>query len=325
MLEDLYRYEHLGSSTYFCELFKLLAEAKRFWSIQNIFDHFYNRVIDGYSVFDGCVPFAICIGAIRVADNGSVFINPSLSLIHADSQKVCDELVSLSFIALRKDDDFIRIFSPEYLTYDTAHRIIQIERSALLPRYANFCQLLINLRFLFKHPDSKIRKYVINNRYRHLFDTELLPVIRKRRMSINILMSQIEQNRKLGREAEDFVLDFERRRLDKHVNAQSIEIISDYDVNAGYDILSFDSIHSIESDRYIEVKSYSGEPNFHWSRNEIDTSRRYKDRYYLYLVDRGRMHVEQFIPLIIRNPFEVIFERADKWNSTPESYIISHI
>ena len=51
---------------------------------------------------------------------------------------------------------------------------------------------------------------------------------------------------------------YEQNRLIGHKNYEKIEIISNIDVSAGYDIISFKSKDSVNTDKLIEVKSYKG-------------------------------------------------------------------
>jgi hypothetical protein len=80
---------------------------------------------------------------------------------------------------------------------------------------------------------------------------------------------------------------------------------------------------SQESDRFIEVKSFSGVPSFHWSRNEMDVSRIMKSQYFLYLVDRSQMNKEGYAPLIIQNPYEHVLENPLQWEKRIEEYKIT--
>ncbi len=93
-------------------------------------------------------------------------------------------------------------------------------------------------------------------------------------------------------------------------------------VGAGYDIVSFNGLESMVLDRLIEVKSFSGTPSFHWSRNEIDVARFKKEQYFIYLVDREKMSEESYIPTIIQNPYESVLENDIEWNKRVDSYFI---
>jgi len=120
-----------------------------------------------------------------------------------------------------------------------------------------------------------------------------------------------------GREAEDWVVSFERERIGSHVFADSIRRISDTDVGAGYDILSFDGHQSLVHDRFIEVKSFRDETYFHWSRGEMNAAREFGVRYWLYLVDRGKLEEPGYAPDMIPDPAAYFLDRK------PEGWLLA--
>lgn len=96
------------------------------------------------------------------------------------------------------------------------------------------------------------------------------------------------ENRRLGRLGEEWVLDFERRRLHDEARrpdlARRVEWIADTRGDgAGYDIASFDGD---ESPRLIEVKTTGSGKQFPFlvTSNEVRVSKREAPRYHLYRV-----------------------------------------
>jgi hypothetical protein len=96
------------------------------------------------------------------------------------------------------------------------------------------------------------------------------------------------ENRRLGRLGEEWVLDFERRRLHDEARrpdlAKRVEWIADTRGDgAGYDIASFDAD---ESRRLIEVKTTGSGKQFPFlvTSNEVRVSKREGARYHLYRV-----------------------------------------
>jgi hypothetical protein len=71
--------------------------------------------------------------------------------------------------------------------------------------------------------------------------------------------------------------------------------------------------------KYIEVKSYSGEPYFYWSINEVKVAEKEKNNYFLYLVNRDEMGNNNYSPIIIKNPYESVFNN-DEWSKEPQSW-----
>lgn len=322
MLKELRYYENLGTPKFFHELFQQLSSPGIQWTRNNIKEYFYNRIVDEWSIFDGCLPLAEAVGAVIANERGLISLNPSLHASLINEGYLSNKLLEMILIATKNDDIFYDIFCPSNISYDIIYRLIQIENSAFHFRYANFRQLLINFNFLHPHPDRNIGKFIINSRYKKLFDKELMPEIKKRKIGFTELEKMLEQKQIYGREAEEFALEFERKRLISHPNAKGIEIISEYDIAAGYDITSFESTGSIENDRFIEVKSFSGILSFHWSRNEIDVARIKKDKYLLYLVDRNKMKDSDYSPIIIQNPYDTVMQN-NQWTKKPDSYFIS--
>ena len=126
---------------------------------------------------------------------------------------------------------------------------------------------------------------------------------------------------KYGLEAENFVCEFEKMRLKGHLQEKRIKIISDIDVSAGYDIVSFNNLGSENHDRFIEVKSFSGDIQFYWSINEIRVAELKQSQYFLYLINREKMTEKDYSPYIIQNPFQSIFEN-DTWLKNVETWKI---
>ena len=324
MLKELSKYENLGTPSFFLELFRQLADSAQRWNEDNIREHFYNRIVDGRAIFDGCVPLAAAVGAISIDPSGGVTLNPVLSSSLLISETyLCGRMLNMIITEANKDDTFHNIFCSENISYDVVYRMIQIDKSAFHFRNANFRELLASFGFLYSHPDRNIRKLIINSKYRRLFDKKIMPEVKRRKMGIDELKRSLEQKLIYGEEGEDFALAFEKNRLVGHPHFESIEIISEYDVYAGYDIVSYNEIFSAEHDRFIEVKSYSGKIGFHWSRNEIDIARIKRDNYFLYLVDRSQMSLEGYRPLIIQNPYYKILEDSGDWKKIPDGYFIT--
>ena len=100
------------------------------------------------------------------------------------------------------------------------------------------------------------------------------------------------------------MLKLEKNRLPN--KAWKIKRISDFDVSAGYDIVSFKEADSVTYDRYVEVKCYLGQPHFYWSENESEVAMIKGDKYVLCLVDYSRINEPGYIPEYINNPYSVI-------------------
>lgn len=316
MLKELSKYENLGTPGYHFQLLTTLRDnLDEIWRVKNVFDHFHNRVIDDRNIFDGCLPLLNSIGIIEINASDEIIVDRSF-LNHLESQKLMiDRLVERLMMSLNLDPVFHDIFCSEHISYDIIYHSIQIDNSAFPLKYACFKQLLIDFRVLNEHPTRKFNKYIINGRYKKIFDKEVLPEIKRRKIGIEELRKSLEQNQIHGEEAEKFVLEFEKDRLN---GKMGIDWVAEYSISDGYDIASFETVNSKEHDRFIEVKSYSGQPYFFWSRNEIDIARIKKNSYYLYLVDRSRMNYSGYVPIIIQDPYNNVLNNNSQWEQRLE-------
>ena len=147
--------------------------------------------------------------------------------------------------------------------------------------------------------------------------------INRKKISLKQLKNINNQKEEAGRLAEEWVLDYEQKRLIMHPQMSEIKIISEEYCNAGYDIKSYNTNESIILDRYIEVKSYTDNEDaisFYWSKNEIKVANNEGDNYYIYIVNRDKIVDSNYIPEIIKNPYELIFNNVSEWEKECESY-----
>src|ERR1700722_11767220 len=80
MLEELSAYENLGTPTYIFMLLSTLNENRdESWSTQDVRDLFFNKIVDGRSVFDGCVPLLFSVGIMSRNDKGFISLEPTFS------------------------------------------------------------------------------------------------------------------------------------------------------------------------------------------------------------------------------------------------------
>lgn len=209
------------------------------------------------------------------------------------------------------------IFDSAATSFDPDKGHLSIKRSAFPLAYAAIRNFLTVAGALEKETNGEI---CVSENYEMDFSSQLR--IRKDKFTLEQLRQKQEEQNKRGLEAEMFVLKLERDRLPQ--KAYKIKRISDFDVSAGYDIVSFSDSNSTVYDRFIEVKCYLGFPHFYWSENEVDVAKRKGDRYLLCLVDYNRITEEGYEPEYIPNPCEVIFNE-DKWLVNTASYKVQKI
>lgn len=323
MLKELRRYRNFGTPNYFFELLSTLKENQEAnYTITDIEKLFYNRVIDGRSVFDGCLDLAIRTEILLNENNFLLINNTVVDSLNSISQ-MKDKFIEYLFKALKDDDEFHKIFCSDYLSHDIIYKSLQINNSAFGLKYSNFKQLLIDFEAIKTHPTTELNNFIINNRYKKLFDKTVLPEIKQRKIGIEDFRKAMEQQQIYGEEAEKFVLNFEFIRLKEQ---KKIDWVAEYIINEGYDIASYNQVSDLFPNRFIEVKSYEGEkPYFFWSRNEYSVARRKKKEYWLYLINRLEMNKTNYVPLMIQDPIEVILEDNQNWEKQIEKYKIELI
>lgn len=322
MLAELKSYRNLGTPQFFIELASFLKnDVKSELTAEKIQKLFFNRIIDGKSIFDGCVALAIEIKMLECNSEGTILISNAVSSTLNDKDKFIDQFIVHLISALKYDDKCFEIFSPSNISYDFISQGIKITNNAFGLKYTNFKQLLIDFGVLESRLTEFSSYYIFSKKYINLFQKELLSEIKRRALSPEHLKSILDKQLENGEEAEEFVFNYEQRRLN-HKNG--LVWVAQYSVSEGYDIASFDTEESILNDRFIEVKSYSGSPTFYWSRNEIEVSSAKGKRYFLYLVNRSQLNNPDYIPTIIQNPYENVLKDGS-WDKQIESYFISRV
>lgn len=322
MLTDIKDSSNLGTPKYFHELFNAIKNSTSIWQIKDLSKLFYNKNVDGRTIFDGCVDLAFKLKLLILDINGNVVLDNKLAASLNSEIEMKNVFIESLFSSLSNDSDFHTIFSAKYISYDTEYRLKQIDNGAFPFEYSSFKQLLIDFNILQAHPISRIKKYILNPEYKNYFDKDILPEIKRRKKQISLedLKKALEQKQQHGEEAERYVFQFEKRRLN---NKEGIDWVAEYSVSDGFDIASFNSKDSVVLDRFIEVKSYSKDkPHFYWSRNEIDCARIKGNDYYLYLVDRSRILLSNYEPLIISNPYKHFHENAN-WEKQIDGYEVT--
>lgn len=188
--------------------------------------------------------------------------------------------------------------------------------------FSSIRNLLINFD-LFQKDDLIKSQFIIASPYQEWFQNNVIPLIEVSQLNdrpLNGFLERQKQQEELGKQAEKFVLEYEKRQRINHPNVENIKIISEQDVGAGYDIQSYACDDSLLLDKLIEVKSYQNEPIFYWSANEVKTAQKEREQYYLYLVDRGSIGDKNYHPTKIKNPAQTLFSDAE-WTHESDGYL----
>lgn len=222
-------------------------------------------------------------------------------------------MVSISINRLIGDG----IFDKDATGFDAERSRLTIKRAAFPLAYAAIRNFLIIAGALDKNDNGEI---CVAGSYESVWTEELRK--HRKKSTLEQLLEQQEKQSKCGLEAEEFVLELERKRLPEM--AHKIKRVSDFDVTAGYDIVSYENSGTEHYNRFIEVKCYIGLPHFFWSENESDVAKIKAEKYILCLVDYARMEEPGYQPEYIRNPYGTIFS-GNEWLVNAASYRIQKI
>ena len=263
--------------------------------------------------YPGAIAFFEYLGLVSTSPGTIVPSEKLSSLAGQTSIAIINQLVTMSFNKLIEDG----IFDKDVTGFCTGNGHLTIKRSAFPLAYAAIRNFLTVTGALGNEEKGEI--CVSGN-----FESDLTEKLHNRRNKISLkrLLEQQEEQNKRGLEAEEFVLSLEKMRLPEM--APKIKRISDDDVAAGYDIVSYENNSAKHYDRFIEVKCFVGQPHFFWSENESDTAKIVSDKYILCLVDYNRIKEQGYEPEYIRDPYKTIFG-SDEWLINTASYKIQKI
>ncbi len=242
-----------------------------------------------------------------------------------DAIKHIDDASELNEHVIRKTITRLfadQLFTVEMFMFDIIHERYVFRNEYFPLSFAPLRNILISQGLFEVHHHVSNTEFFIHDRYVKL----IAPFCRqaKRSFGINQLKKKLEANIQAGEAAEQYVLEYERKRISYPILSEKIKIISDIDISAGYDIISFNSMQSRNYDRFIEVKAISRSSSFYFSANEFDTAKLKGVLYYLYLVDLKQIYDRTYAPIIINNPVTAIFS-SDDWLIEPQSYHIWHV
>jgi len=209
-----------------------------------------------------------------------------------------------------------KIIDISALKFDSLSGKYYIQKYGFPIHTALFRNILIQFQALAERPDGALE---IATCYEFLFIEARKSIAKV--MSLESMKKQLEEQEEQGEKAELYVLEYERNRLAESDNSSQVKRISEIDVSAGYDIVSYDDKNSAVFDRFIEVKSFKGNVHFYWSKNEIDVAMFLGDKYYIYLINIDEINEPNYIPHIIKNP-SVNVLNSEKWLMQSTSFFV---
>lgn len=315
MLLEISKYNYLGRFDEICYILKYILSDTEI----NIYDIksycLHNCQYININV-EGILSFLKFSEIIEEKDNKVILTIRGKDIINKakNDQEICTELVKqvLHMFKNNSEEPFIDFNKIKYDIKDGPY----ISSSSIPLKYSGLRNLMLDLGFFYINPINK-DVLIFNSTYSDLLRDYIQGV--KKRISLEALKKILEKQELLGLKAEIFVMGYEQKRLKDDKRNGNIVHISPFDVNAGYDIASFHNEYSIQHDRFIEVKSFNNNLNFYWSKNEIEVAKLKQDLYYLYLVDRDKIHQEDYEPIIIKNPYVSVFLN-DLWFKEAQSW-----
>ena len=138
-----------------------------------------------------------------------------------------------------------------------------------------------------------------------------------RQMTHEEFREKSAENAGVGRIAEDLVVDYEKKRLQLagfEIESEMVHSVTDVDVAAGYDIMSFDGSEEFTHDRFIEVKgSRNSDVSFVWSRNEMKVAKEMGSKYWIYFVGGidEKKKLSRMEPVLIQDPVNSMLNSDD--------------
>lgn len=196
--------------------------------------------------------------------------------------------------------------------YDSFKNSFYINRNSIKLDYSGLIMLMIDLSILGA---SLNRLYFNDHRLLNLVKpSSSIKIQPNVQLNPDLLDKLLELEQKLGNEAEEKAFAFEKKRLFSLGITMEPLHISKIDCKAGFDIASYERDDDKAPSRFIEVKSVNTSLHFYISKNEIECSKVYGDKYFIYLYNREK---KSFV--IIQNPYKEIFSN-NKWEKTPQLY-----
>ena len=261
------------------------------------------------------ITYCHSLGWIEISED-MVSLSPAIAAVLNDKDKLNDALVVSTVDQLFRES----ILESSMFCYDSVQYCYAFKNELLPLPLSGVRNVLISQGFLIPLRGTQGTRFHISSSYDALIAGHCRE--RRKQLSLEQLKKQLERNELVGEKAEVFALEYEKKRLGLPIS-EKVRRISEVDVTAGYDIVSFNSPQSQEPDRFIEVKAVSS-AGFHWSKNEYEIAKLHGEKYFLYLIDLSKTADAEYNPVIITNPALTVMDSPD-WLIEPESYYIRKI
>ena len=261
------------------------------------------------------IRYCIAFGWIKI-ETDTISISPSFDICVNDADELNDNLIRSTVEQLFTEE----IFSSRLFSYDVVQSCYSFKNELLPLSFSTVRNVLISQGFLIANRDGQGTRFFIAPVYDSIIAKYCKA--KQKQFSLAQLKKQLEYDELAGEKAELFVLSFEKERIGQPLS-ERIKRISEIDVSAGYDIISYNSVQSCAPDRFIEVKAISN-AGFFWSKNEYEIARLKGNMYYLYLVNLGRISEPGYVPEMIQDPASNIMKN-NRWFVEAQSYHIMRV
>lgn len=268
-----------------------------------------------YLALESLISYCAAFGWIELSDK-VISVSPSIAKLLNDKTKLNDALIESTVNQLFKEN----LLDSKMFCYDSIQFSYSFKNEMLPLSLSGVRNALISQGFFVPLRNVQGTRFYISSSYDALVARYCKE--QRKHLSLDKLKRQLRLNELAGEKAELFVLEYEKKRLGVPLS-EKVRRISEIDVEAGYDIVSFESLQSQEPDRFIEVKAVS-DAGFYWSKNEYEIARLKSNKYYLYLVELTRISQKDYSPLIIQNPAVNVMD-ADSWFVEAQSFLIRHV
>lgn len=328
MLNELLKHDNLGDADDISfVLFQALVPDRK-QALRDVRKFCVSQLFSISLSFEGIVQL---LEFVRIIEADSLTISISNKYFNQEEIKTQDKyfqdvhFFDCLFEKLKELDCVGELFNESNLRFNHVRNQYYVKSHLIAFKFFTIRNLLLKLAFLER--DETIPDHLlIASRFTEFFKDTIISNLKTTpdlvAFDLDALGKKLEQQAEFGKYGELFALSYEQQRLKGHAQIEQILRISDDHVSAGYDISSFDNLDSFINDRFIEVKTYSKEISFYWSKQEVEVAMELRNKYWLYLVDATRMNSVDYSPKLIQNPYQKIFENED-WKKETEKWRIS--
>lgn len=272
----------------------------------------------GSSHFDGAIALLDAIGHISINDSSVILAD---GIVEEDYPR-CDRFIEAVLKSCSEAGYVHKIFGAGSMLRNSGEKGILIRKSHIPINWIWMWGFLSDIGLIIPN-DVDTYAEVVSGNVDLVLKYVVTPLNEQGFLagrSLEALRAELERKANLGRRCEDFALDFERVRLKAHQFVDNIKLVSDKNVGAGFDLISFESNQSVTHDRFIEVKACGQTGCFYWSNNEADVARELGQSYFLYLVDPQGINKPGYAPRIIQHPSEFFQLHAAEWTLSADSF-----